>query len=51
MWPNPQQIADLVTFTVEILNGKLQFLCSDKEQTLMSITQTESFFSVVDPES
>ena len=29
MWPNPQFPADLVTFTEEILNGKLQFLCSD----------------------
>ena len=28
MWPNPQEAADLVTFTEEILNGKLQFLCS-----------------------
>ena len=28
MWPNPQVAADLVTFTEEILNGKLQFLCS-----------------------
>ena len=24
MWPNPQEIADLVTFTEKILNGKLQ---------------------------
>ena len=23
MWPNPQCLADLVTFTKEILNGKL----------------------------
>ena len=30
MWPNPQESADLVTFTGEILNGKLYFLCSDK---------------------
>ena len=29
MWPNPQETADLVTFTGEILNGKLHFLCSD----------------------
>ena len=29
MWPNPQEAADLVTFTEEILNGKLLFLCSD----------------------
>ena len=26
MWPNPQFPADLVTFTGEILNGKLHFL-------------------------
>ena len=26
MWPNPQFSADLVTFTEEILNGKLHFL-------------------------
>ena len=29
MWPNPQFSADLVTFTEEILNEKLYFLCSD----------------------
>ena len=28
MRPNPQETVDLVTFTEEILNGKLQFLCS-----------------------
>ena len=28
MWPNPQEIADLVTFPEEILNGKLHFLRS-----------------------
>ena len=28
MWPNPQKTTDLVTFTEEILNGKLHFLCS-----------------------
>ena len=28
MWPNPQFPADLVTFTEEILNVKLNFLCS-----------------------
>ena len=28
MWPNPQETADLVTFTEEILNGKLWLLCS-----------------------
>ena len=29
MWPNPEFPADLVTFTEEILRGKLRFLCSD----------------------
>ena len=28
MWPNPYETADLVTFTEEIFNGKLQFLCA-----------------------
>ena len=28
MSANPQDTADLVTFTEEILNGKLHFLCS-----------------------
>ena len=28
MCPNPQETADLVTFTEEILNGKLHFLFS-----------------------
>ena len=32
MWPNPQNNADLVTFTEKILNGKLHFLCSAVEQ-------------------
>ena len=29
MWPNPQETVYLATFTEEILNGKLHFLCSD----------------------
>ena len=28
MSPNPQETADLVTFTEEILNGKLRFFCA-----------------------
>ena len=28
MWPNSQETADLATFTEEILNAKLHFLCS-----------------------
>ena len=34
MWPNPQETADLVTFTEEILNGKLQFLYSLKSSNI-----------------
>ena len=30
MWSNPQKTADLVTFTEEILNGKLHFFLSKK---------------------
>ena len=29
MWPNPQDSIDLVTFTEEILNGKLHFLSGE----------------------
>ena len=29
MRPNPQETADLVTFTEEIHNGKLHFLCGE----------------------
>ena len=31
MWPNPQETADFVTFSWEILYGKLHFLCSVRE--------------------
>ena len=31
MWPNAQLPADFVTFSEEILNGKLHFLCSEKK--------------------
>ena len=33
MWPNTQETADLVTFTEEILNGKLNFSCSVSSNT------------------
>ena len=32
MWTNPQKTVDLVTYTEEILNGKLHFLRSAKEE-------------------
>ena len=31
MWPNPQETVDLVTFTEELLNEKLHFLCSEQD--------------------
>ena len=41
MWPNAQETADLVTFTEEILNGKLHFSCSvrvnNQDARLMSV--------------
>ena len=33
MWPNSQETVDLVTFTEEILNGKLHILCSVNWET------------------
>ena len=29
MWPYPQETSDLLIFTEAVLNGKLDFLCSD----------------------
>ena len=37
MWPNLQETADLLTFTEEILNGKLHFLCSDNYSWITDI--------------
>ena len=34
MCQNPQETADLVTFTGEIFNVKLRFLCSDKDKLI-----------------
>ena len=51
MWPNPQEIVDLIVFTEEILNGKLHFLCSDglrnKPLFLISTAQ-KKIFSIKD---
>ena len=38
MWPNPQKSADIVTFSEEILIGKLQFLCSESIINLIQKT-------------
>ena len=37
MQPNPQETAELVTFTEEILNGKLHFVCSVLQSCLSQI--------------
>ena len=42
MWPNPQFPADLVTFTEEIFNGELHFLCSDNRSTLIEMKRRSS---------
>ena len=34
MWPNLQETADSVTFTEEIFNGNIYFLCNDKRLRL-----------------
>ena len=34
MWPNSQKTEDLVSFTEEILNEKLHFLCGDQQKVL-----------------
>ena len=44
MWINPQSPADLVTFTEEILNGKLHCLCN--KESLLNFKQTR-FYSIL----
>ena len=48
MWPNPQFPADLVTFTEEILNGKLHFLCSGYSNTNNKDPETITLLSQED---
>ena len=43
MRPNPQETADLVTFTEEILNGKLHFLCRDVIRHTQTVNQIAEF--------
>ena len=38
MWTNLQDIADLLTFTKEIVNEKLDFLCKEYSYTKMKIS-------------
>ena len=35
MWTNPQETTDLVTFTEEILHGKIHVLCIGKSDARM----------------
>ena len=60
MLPTPQEIADLVTFTGEILIGKLHFLCSvvrtffDRQRSVKSVSITSFsglYFLAFDPEN
>ena len=51
MWPNPQKVMDLVTFTEEIFNGKLHFLCSDNiaiDDLILFFEKTDIFNFVDD---
>ena len=45
MWPNPQETAYLVTFTEEILNGKLHFLCNDSSSKMFDMVLNISLTS------
>ena len=47
MWPNPQVPADLVTFTEEILNEKLHFLCSEYVRNAPEVLKNEKHFSKI----
>ena len=44
MWLNPQFPEDLATFTKEILNGKLHFLCSENLAALLEHLAHYSLF-------
>ena len=46
MWPNSQFPADLFTFSEEILNGKLNFLCSESTNVLVHWRERHEDFSI-----
>ena len=48
MWPNPQFPADLVTFTEEILNVKLHFLCSVGRCTILENLDQDTQATIYD---
>ena len=43
MWQNPRKAEDLVTFTEEILNVKLYFLCSGYYYKILNCWQNSIF--------
>ena len=45
MWPNPQETVDLVTFTEEILNGKLYCFYNDAVIVAMTHIVQNSFYA------
>ena len=47
MWQNPQETADLITFTEEIYNKTLYFLCSVSFlfQTTRNVQKMNNIFS------
>ena len=47
MGPNPQETADLITFTEEILNGKLYFLCSESFKNKLKYSQVNLNVDIV----
>ena len=51
MWPNPQFPADLVTFTKEILKGKLHFLCSVLKESFLILSFVFQFSVLHDDSS
>ena len=52
MSPNPEETADLVTFTEEILNRKPHFLCSIiKEHSDLNKARTLFYKSSLSPQS
>ena len=44
---NPQFSVDFVTFTVEIFNGKLHFLCSDIKTSVLVYMKVDHFFQTL----
>ena len=45
MWPYPQETADLITFTEEIIDGKLHSLGSANSEWCLEISMHEKKYS------